>query len=203
MKYVKTLGLGTMVVMALMASAAGAASATTLDDGKGNNLEIGTKIKGSMVGTAALSSGGTTLVTCTGGALEMATENIGGESATAYATVVAGGLTWSGCSQTIHTLDGGTLEVHHKAEPSRGGTVTASLFKVTVNFLGSSCTYGMSEVKTDKKHFATLTGSDTAAVLDVSATTVKLAGGFLCPNGPKWSATYQVTSPAGLTVTAS
>lgn len=200
MKYIKAVGLAALA-MALMAFVgAGTASATTLDNGEGQHINIGTSIDASLVGSAELkSTGGSVLDTCTSGTVEGVTTTTGGINETVKGTVTPGNLTWGGCTATTDTLGGGELEIHWIAK-SRDGTVTGTTFEVTVEIASISCVYGLS--KTDSMvHLGTLTGSDTTPILEINTPVVKRSGGFLCPETTTWKATYHVTSPTGLTVT--
>jgi hypothetical protein len=199
MKYVKMLGLAAVAAMALMAFGAGTASATTLENGT-SPFSHPTIIDASLAATATLeTTGGTTLVTCTGGTIE-------GEASTGSATETVSGsvstanLTWSGCSATVDTTQGGELEIHHIAGTSNG-TLTGRTFEVTVNVFGS-CTYGLSNNDT-MRHVGTLQGDDHTAKMEISTIVFeRTEDKFLCPNEARWTATYHVTTPTGLTVTA-
>ena len=199
MKHLRTIALAVMAAMALMAFGAGTASATTLENGT-EPFTHPTEIVASLTGTARLTdSNGNLLDTCAGGGVSGPVTQTGSSTETVKGTVAAAGLTWTGCTATTHTLQGGELEIHHIAGTS-DGTVTGTTFEVTVN-IGVSCTYGLSTTDT-MVHLGTLKGDDHTPVLDIEKTVVKRGGGFLCPGTAIWDATYHVTSPTGLTVTA-
>jgi hypothetical protein len=197
MKYLKILSLAAVAAMALMAFGAGTASATKLY-GSGVALGVGTELKGSLTGSASLTTTeGTVLNTCTGSALAGKTTTAGGAAETVKGTVATSALTWSGCTNTVTTLEGGELEVHH-VTGTTNGTLTAKGFKVTVQTPFGSCVF----TAATGTHMGTLTGSTTGnATMDVNAVVTRESG--LCPSSAKWVANYAVTSPTKLTVEAS
>jgi hypothetical protein len=198
MKYIKMLGLAAMAAMALMAFVgAGTASATTLEDSKGVHP---TTISASLLGSATLESTTgsppTVFETCTTGTVH------GNPSTGSATTTVTGVATIAsgGCTATTHVLGGGDLEIHHITGTSNG-TVTGNTFEVTKSMFGASCVYGLS--KTDAMvHLGTLIGSYTTPLMEVNTILPLRAGSFLCPSETRWTATYEVTTPSGLTVTA-
>jgi hypothetical protein len=198
MKYIKMLGLAAMAAMALMAFVgAGTASATTLEDSKGVHP---TTISASLIGSAVLSNPAETSTydTCTEGTVHgepstcSATETVKGAAAVSFVT--------SSCTSTTHATEGGNLEIHHIAK-TVNGTVTGNTFKVQVTIFGVPCTYGLSKTDTNV-HVGTLTGSDTTPLMDINTIVPLREGGFLCPGEARWKATYEVTTPSSLTVTA-
>lgn len=197
MKYLKIIGLAAAAAMALMAFAAGTASATTLENGTSPYSHV-TTLHASLVGTASLeSTSGTTLDTCSEGQVK-GTASTGSATTTVTGSVSTANLTWENCTATTDTLAGGTLEVHHIAG-TNNGTVTGSGFEVTVNVFGS-CIYGLGAGSVD---LGVLEGNAHTAKLDIEAVvTEQGADKFLCPNDTVWDATYHVTTPTGLTVTA-
>ena len=168
---------------------AGTASATVLctDAACGTVYKAGTTIELNLVsGTSArLTSGGSTIATCTGSTAKGTTSS---ESGTPLTGTISS-LTWSGCSQTTHTVANGSLSVEWISE-TLNGTVTGKGSQVTVGIFGVSCTYGTGE----GTHLGTLTGGE-APILKVAATVSKTAGGFLCPSTAGWDAEYLVTEP--------
>lgn len=197
MRYLKMLGLAAAAAMALMAFGAGPAWATTLENGT-SPYSHPTQIDLSLVGTTRSdSTGGSTLDTCAGGAIQ-GIPTTGSATETVRLVVSAANTTWSGCTSTTDTTAGGTLEIHHIAGTSNG-TVTGTGFEVTVNIFGS-CTYGLGSGAVD---LGTLKGDDHTAILEIKAViTEQTEDKFLCPNDVIWAATYHVTTPSGLTVTA-
>ena len=203
MKYIKVIGLAAMA-MALMAFVgAGTASATTLDNGSGTMLEPGASIDASLSGSAELTNteGTQVLDTCTTGTIEGVTTNTGSSTETVRGDVTTENLTWANCTNPTKTLQGGELEIHW-IEGTSNGTVTGTTFEVTVSVFGVSCTYGLTNNDT-MVHVGTLNGSDTAPSIAINTSVPKRVGGFLCPSSAKWKATYNVTTPTGLTVTGS
>jgi hypothetical protein len=200
MKQLRALIMAALSVMAITASFASTASATTIENGTSPYTHP-TELVASLSGTARLTTtGGEQLSTCTGGGLSGPITQTGSSTTTVKSTVAAAALTWTGCTKTTHTLQGGELEIHHIAGTS-DGTVTGTTFEWTTAIFGVSCTYGLSTTDT-MVHLGTLKGDDHTPILEIKKTVVKLAGGFLCPGTAIWEATYHVTSPTGLTVTA-
>lgn len=195
MKHINRAAIAALSAFAVMACSVGSASATTLEDATGAHPTV---IDFSLVGSSVLSSGGTTLDTCTGGTME-GIPTTGGATTTVKEPIASANTTWSGCTKTAHTIEGGELEIHHIAGTSNG-TVTGAGFKWTRLTFGVSCVYGLSEGT--MVHFGTLTGSSATPVLHIDTEIIKREGGFLCPNTAKWKANYHVTTPSGLTVTA-
>jgi hypothetical protein len=198
MKHIRTMALAAMTAMALFAFGVGSASATTLEDANGNHP---TEIDASLVGSAVLSAG-SLVDTCTEGTVKVTNLTTGSASETVRGTVTPADLTWGNCvNEPTITVEGGELEIHHKAGTS-SGTITGTTFSVTVLVGGSvTCSYGVTN-NDSMVHLGTLTGSDTTPIIEIDTTVPKRAGGFLCPSTATWQATYHVTSPNGLTVTA-
>jgi hypothetical protein len=208
MKYVKMLGLAAVAAMALMAFlGASSASATVLCKtaetsgcaASGWDYSAGTLIKTSLEAetTATLkTTGGAIEDTCTGSTVEGNSANTGGANETVHGEVETAKLTFTGCSQTTTVLEGGELEIHHIANTDNG-TLTAKRFRVRIN-LGVNCTYGAGN-GTD---LGTLTGGS-MATMDINAVVNLQEGGFLCPSTALWQASYTVTSPEPLYISAS
>ncbi|MDQ3724680.1 MAG: hypothetical protein M3335_02115 [Actinomycetota bacterium] len=206
MKYIKMLGLAAVAAAALMAFVgAGTASATTLCTATETPCATANQInavhdniiKATLSGTAVLErTSGEALASCTVGGMEGKITNGGGSSATVSGDLTA--LTWgakgAGCNQTVHTVKLGELEIHHIAGTDNG-TVTAKNTEVTVEIFGVSCTYGSGAAL----HLGTLTGGK-SPVLHINAVVNKTAGGFLCPEDARWTATYNVTQPTPIYV---
>jgi hypothetical protein len=197
MKYLKMIGLAALAAMALMGFA-GSASATELYSGAVTQGK-GTVIDASLSGSAILeTTGGEVLNTCTGGTVKGSIENAG--SATTTVSGPISELTWSGCTRETKTIANGSLEIHHIAK-TINGTVTGKNSEVTINgIFGSSCVYGTGAAL----DLGELKGSTTNdATLAIKATVPRTAGGFLCPSTAVWNASYTVTQPTPLHVTAS
>jgi hypothetical protein len=103
-------------------------------------------------------------------------------------------MTFGGCTVTTHTIKGGSLKIN--AAGAGAGTVSSSsTIEITINVF-SSCNYGVES----GAHLGTITeGTGTGVVFNVNAVTKKLAGGFLCPETEKWTASYVLTSPLNTT----
>jgi hypothetical protein len=206
MKYIKMLGLAAVAAAALMAFVgASTASATTLCKATETPCATANQInavhnnivKASLSGTAVLEdTNNNELVSCTVGGMEGKITNGGGSAATVSGDITA--LTWgpkgAGCSQTVHTVKLGELEIHHIAGTDNG-TVTVKNTEVTVEIFGVTCTYGSGAVL----HLGTLLGG-TKPSLTINTVVKRTAGGFLCPEDARWTATYNITQPTPLYV---
>jgi RHS repeat-associated protein len=188
-------GLAVLIALGLMAFVgAGTASATALcTSSPGPCYAAGSEIESSLrFGTSAeLTSGGSTIATCTGSEVSSTTGNDIGEWIDG--SVTKEDLTWSGCSQTTATTEGGTLYVRWTS--GGNGEVKGSGFGITVMIFGVNCTYGVGEGTT----LGTITGGSEAE-MDIYGTITKTAGTFLCPSTAVWNAAYVVTSPHALFV---
>jgi len=200
MKRLKVFGLIAAAAMCAIAIGSATATATTLENGTSPYAHP-QSIEATLVGTTRLTdTGGNLLNTCTFGQIKGPVTQTGSSTTTVRTTVAFSDFTSLGCTRTTHTLQGGELEIHHIAGTS-DGTVTGTTFEVTVEIFGVSCTYGLSTTDT-MVHLATLKGDNHKPLLEINKTMVKRAGSFLCPSTVILEATYQVTSPTGLTVTA-
>jgi hypothetical protein len=185
MKHLKMMGLAAIAALGLLAFVgAGTASADLYtDEAKTIKYPIGTTIESSLVTgkSAVLKSGSTVIATCTGGSVHGTTET---ETGTVTGSVKKEDLTWTGCSQTTHTVADGKLSIESN------GTVTSSGSQVTLGIFGASCTYGTQEGTT----LGTLS-SGAEPKLVIKANIPRVAGGFLCPSTGTWEAEYVVTAP--------
>jgi hypothetical protein len=188
MKHLKMLGLAAIAALGLLAFVgAGTASADLYTDaGKTIKYKTGTTVNATLASgkSASLKSGSTTIATCTGGAVHGKTTN---ETGTVSGNVES--LTWTGCSQTTHTIANGTISI------TSGGSVSGKGNQVTLGVFGTSCTYGTGEGTT----LGTLS-SGAEPKLVINANIPRIAGGFLCPSTGTWEAEYIVTEPHALTV---
>lgn len=203
MKYLKMVGSAALAAMALMIFAPGPASATTLDNGWGEALGWGSVIDASLIGGTARieSTSGSVLDTCTGGTIQWLITDAGGAGKAVKGEVAKAGLTWSGCTSTTDTTAGGSIEISHTS--GANGTVKAGPFEVTINSLGTSCTYGASnKITTPVVHFGTLEGGNFPNLKVNTVTEERTEDKFLCPNDVVFNAEYRITTPIGLTVTS-
>jgi hypothetical protein len=188
MKYLKMFGLAAIAAMGLMAFVGASTASADLytDKAKTIKYKTGTTISATLATgkSASLKSGETTIATCTGGTVHGKTTN---ETGTVSGTIES--LTWSGCSQTTHTVAKGTLSI------STAGVVTGKGNSVTLGVFGTSCTYGTGEGTT----LGTLVSGETP-VLKINANIPRTSGGFLCPATGTWEAEYIVTTPHALYV---
>jgi hypothetical protein len=208
MKYLKMIGLAAVAASALMAFVgASTASATTLEiNGVTQNTSV--TITGSLAsGTSALledTSGfsqntckkshthGVTTKYTDEGSLKEVTGPLTGhthEEKTA-GTLPSSGLSFAECDRTVTVHDPGTLEVVHIADTTNG-TVYSENAEVT-----SGSPFGTLTCITETTHLGTLTGvSSGHATLHVNAV-------LDCGISARWTATYTVTTPTGLGVSA-
>jgi hypothetical protein len=191
MKYVKMLSLLAVAAAALMAFA-GTASAAIIEDGSGTKLGSGTKIE--STGTNAVLQAGFATIECSHSEVDGKTSNAGGAGVPVEGSITT--LAFSGCNATVKTLKTGKLILHHTS--GKNGTVTSEGAEVTVAIGSTSCVYGTPTAK----DIGSLTGGS-PATLNASASLTRISGGFLCANPASWTATYTVTTPSTLNVTAS
>jgi hypothetical protein len=204
MKHLKILGLGLMAAVALMAFVgAGTASATVLEKGGGVKMTAGEEIDASMEGTAILESGVTTMG-CSEGSGRSMIENPGGAEATVSGTTLSVALPNCGCGS--NEVTNGTFEVHSIPGTSNG-TLTGSGFTWTMNCNSPFGKYVCRYITGTNKDFGTLTGSNSTgstATVDISTTLTKEEpSSGLCYEVIAFRATYVVTAPDVLNVTAS
>ena len=140
--------------------------------------------------TVIKDTNGNTFDSCPSSTIKMATSNTGGENVAVTGSVTAANLTWSGCTWTTTTTQGGTLSVS-ATSPNGSGTVKASGFKVTVNGLLGDCVYQTGENLT----LGTVVGGN-PATLEIKGVPLTETSGF-CPTSEVWTATYVSTEPAG------
>jgi len=197
MKYLKLLGLAAVAATALIAFVgAGTASAVTLctTDEPGTTTCTGsawkvTHIEASQIGSGVLEdTSGNTLITCTTSSMTAGPMSTGGGAGTPSTGSVTA-LSFSNCNSTPVVLKKGTLSVNSSRQfISNGGEITASLFGVSCNYATSNTVLGTG-----------VQGSDT---LTINAVIKRSAGGFLCPETTKWTATFTITNhKAGIYVT--
>lgn len=195
MKDLKIWSLAAVASMALMALTASTASATTLD-GPSGVLKSSSTIDASLTGseTARLEVGSTILDECSGGTAKIVTFGESGE--TIFGTVDQNALTWSGCTRTTTTEEGGSLAIAWTS--GSNGAIVAWDFKVTVGSIFGSCIYGFGENTTA---LGTVVGGS-PATLSIGTTVYKREPSpFSCPSQATWTANYTVTSPTTLKVT--
>lgn len=192
MTHLKMLGLAAVAAIALMASAAGSASATT--------LEVGRVTQNSSVSVSAEAVFSSAIIARTDGSLANACcfNSLGwvtfgpytGTSVTGPVTI----LSFTGCERTVTVHKSGTLHVE-RIFGSTDGTVSSSGAEITV---GSP--FGTLNCKTGSGvDIGRLTGKASGnAEIDISAV---LNCGFLVPSAT-WKGSLRVTSPAGLGVSA-
>lgn len=193
-KNFKTVGHAVMAATALMAFAAGPASATVIEDGNGQLLK-GTTIDASHVGPEKLKFeiGSTVLVECLESTIEAVTTNNGSASETVKGAVAAAGWTFGECTRRVSTLAGANVEFHWAS--GSNGTLAVSGLEVTINTIFGSCVYGFGVVPASLGEVK----GGTPATLAVSTAIKKLSGP--CPSEGALTANYVFTKPTTLRVT--
>lgn len=192
MKYFKMFGLVTAAATAMMAFTIASASATTLSNGS-ETLKSGSAIDASLTGTetAKLEAGSTILDECTGGTAEGVT--FGNSGSVIFVNIEPSDLTWSGCTKTTDTEEGGSLSISWTS--GSNGSVSGSGFRVKINTIFGPCVYGLGS----GTHLGTLVGG-TPATLAINTSVTKSTGNIACPATATWTANYTVTKPSTLTV---
>jgi len=215
MKYLKVLGLATVSAMVLAAIlGAGTASATKLCSTTvdpcpaGQHWPSGTELDFSLLGSSLeTTTEGEAFSTCTKSTIKGKTTTTGSSTETVKGNITS--LTWEGCSFTTTTNKLGSLEVHKIAGTSNGTLTVGTISEETINtvFFGS-CVYGITPGASigdlTEGIGQTATTGGNPAILHVNTVTHKLSGSnFACPETVKWTATYQLTSPLGTTLSVS
>ena len=196
------LGLAAVAAMALTAFIGASSVSATV-------LCTTTPAAGTACGTgwhvdelvASLSSGSSFVVRTTSGSVQYtctvarwtATKTAtGGATTTPVDTVDKANMTWGplgeGCTTTLDTVAGGTLEVHWIGGTDNG-TVTATGFEWTTVVAGVTCVFGLEGTQS----IGDLTGG-APAVMHVGVVVVKKSGSFVCPPTQVLEGTFQVTN---------
>jgi hypothetical protein len=200
MKQLKKLGLVMTMAAALMAlGAAGSASATVLCTSAdtpgctvGHTYPVSSPLEFSQKSGASIrfTSGATTVTTCTGNSIKGKTSSTSSEVIKLKLEL----LTWTGCTQTVHTLINGEFAIQW-IKGTHSATVKAIGTQLNLFISGEKCTYGFGE----STYLGTLTKGEQPA-LTFSAPAKKLAGGGTCPAEIIWDNDLVLTSPHALYV---
>jgi hypothetical protein len=190
MNHIKKLLMTAFAVTALVA-VPGTASATIFESTSG---PLGKGIKMEMTGTNVVLKAGFATVECAHSELDGEVTSAGGASATTYVSVSNWKVTQ--CNMTVTTIRTGSKVFHFQF--GWNGGWTSSGWETRVDNHSTSCVYGTPT----ETNLGTLTGGE-PATLKGSATLPKISGGFLCASTASWTASYTVTSPTSLFVTAS
>jgi len=161
------------------------------DSAKTSPYSISTVLDLGLAGgaTTRFTDSGATIATCTGSTAKGPIAGSTGE----VNTVTLESLTWSGCSQTTHTLKAGKMEI--KWTSGNDGEVIGQESQWTLGVFGTSCSYGVGEgIK-----LGTLAGGETPT-LKIEALVPRTGGNVLCPVVVTWDAEYVVTEPHALYV---
>lgn len=204
MKNLKILGIGLMAAVALAAfGGANRASATILEKEGGIKMVKGEELDARMEGTGILEMG-IESTECGEGSSKGIVENPGGAEATVSGTTLSVTLPPCGCGS--NEISNGTFEIHSIAGTSNG-TLTGSGFTWTMNCNSPFGKYVCRYTTGSNKDFGTLTGSNSTgstATIDISTTLTKEEpSSLLCYEAIAFRATYVVTTPDVLNVTAS
>lgn len=203
MRYVKTLGLAGVAVVAMLV-VAGSASATELTSPAGAKVEVGMKIKAEA--EEPIQWNVPLGMSCSSSILEGKITNAGGSGSTVSGQITT--LTFTECGQepgkisdTVFVLTPGTFELHGNGTLTwSGGEITvlthrgAGLFKLT-----SHC-----QLKSENTDLGTLTGSNATkgtATLDVESGPIPQSSPG-CNAEIFLSGSYKITSPDYLSVDA-
>lgn len=207
MEHLKMLGLLAAASAALVVLVgASSAAATVLCK---NNLKTAscsepyaaeTFLHGVLEGTATFDMGSES-PTCTQSTFQMRVEKAGGAETSVSGPIPS--FVWGpkgeGCNQITETLRNGRLEITH-INNTDDGTVKGINTEFTLIYLGVfDCIYGMGGGTT----LGTLTGGS-PATLDVNAVMKEQEPQkFGCPDEPRLTGSYEITSPSPLYVIAS
>jgi hypothetical protein len=201
MKYLKMIGLAGLAALAVTAFVGvGTASATTLEIAGATQNKAVTLVGSLKAGTSAnlKTTSGSFQNTCTGSNVHGTTEIFTGHVVTGKLTEKENGLKFTGCANSVTVHNAGALEVTHIAGTTNG-TVFSENAEVTV-FSAEFGTY--LNCKTGATtHIGTLTGVASAAAHATLNVNAVLNCGFFVPSA-KWEATYTITTPTGLGVSA-
>jgi hypothetical protein len=205
MRYVKIIGLTVAAAMVLaMFVGASAASATVLCKesitsgcaAAGQAYPAGTVLQRSLEGSSVLSSNGNTLNTCTGGQFKSEITNAGGASSTVSGPNTT--INFENCAAVVHTESVGSLEIHHIAGTDNG-TVTESGTVTGNTIFGTNCLY---ESGTGKDLGQLQGGASPTLSINITVNEAEPKK-FICPDTRQWAATFRVTAPTPLYISAS
>jgi len=207
MRYLKPLGLATVVVMGLTAFiGAGSASATVLCSTTADPCPAGQKWPANTSFDFSVLGGGLHVTDTAGEEVDACeTSTMKGKITSAGSTTetVTGPVeetTFGICTFPTSVLERGKLEVHRIAGTSNGTVTTDGTFRWTINsiFFGS-CIFGF----TSGTSIGDITEGN-PAILHINAVVEKFSGSNLaCPTTQVMEGTYTLTSPAGTTLSVS
>jgi len=215
MKYVKMLGLAAIAAAALMAFVgASSASATVLCTVEGTGTPTGTTCPANeaykaeteihAVNKGVVKLDGALVIECNKSTIKGNTTSEGSATETVGGPITT--LTFEECTCEVKVLKAGSLEVHWinpvdeggKETGSHNGTLTSSGAEVTVLcktiFGNVHCIF-----TTNATDIGTLTGGN-PAIATANAILTQAKTDSLCPSEPRWTATYEVTTPKPLFV---
>jgi len=163
---------------------------------KANRYGTGTKVSAALkTGTAFTlkGAGGETINSCSGSSLEGSVTGAGGSGEAASIDVST--ASFKECSSAITPESLSWHSEITRPEGSSSGTETFSNLRMQMTIFGVSCVYG------GKVAFA-LKGGTQAELIAEGASIGKISGGFLCPSTLSLTATYVLSAPAPLYLTA-
>lgn len=192
MRYLRTCGLSALAVALTALAAAGAAPATTLDDGVGpmGVSEVITLVEAQPIRFHQVFGE----TECEESHVEGWITNAGGAGTAVSSEIML--LGWGKCNATVHRLKKGSFSVSHSN--GSNGNFNSNGTEVTVEYLGFHCIFTTINTK-----FGTLTGG-TPAKVDMEVTVARTGGrsGIFCGSSAVWTGSYEVTSPSTLNVTS-
>jgi hypothetical protein len=201
MKHIKTLGLGAIAAIALVAFVGvSSASATELTCGTTHHTRC-------AVGQIFHADSETILTLDAPFGNVECHVTVDGHitdpgSATTTAKAVITSIVFSNCGgTTVHTLSPGTLEIHTDTTQNDGnGTITSTGTRFTVVHLGVHCIF-----ETNNTHLGTITGSTNTghhATVDIASTVPRVGGGggVFCGSSAPLTGSYTITTPTTLVV---
>jgi hypothetical protein len=192
MKYLKTLGPGSVVAIALLAFA-GIAQATTLTSPAGTQMKEGEFVNGELVGSASL-HGAFVTIKCGKASGEGIITNAGSSTTTVKGEIFLG--TFSECNYPVTVLSTGTTEVHTVGASANGnGTLTSSGAKVKLETSVGTCVF-----TTNGTHLGEVVGGSPARLKILTAKIPRTEGNFLCGSSGTLTAELVATSPSTVLV---
>jgi hypothetical protein len=204
MKYLKTLTLVAVAVMALMAVAGAAtSSASVLKQRTSSGIDtiaIGTELELTLEKETSMffeDAFGLTAMTCTGSIIKVKLERV---TPTGQPKGKVSSFPLSPCGHTVDTEAGGELEIRNIAGTTNGTVFSSGLKIKTFNtLLNQNCIINTGA--------GTDIGTLTAASSPTGKATLDINGlmpmeGCSASNG-RWTGKYELTKPVGLVVEAS
>ena len=193
MKYLKTLAVAAVALMAFASSASATHLTVTTENGIQDQVPFNSTLTGHLeAGTEA------TLKSSFIGEVKCAASTIAGRvtragSATETVAVEVTELTFTSCNGTVTVLKKGTLEIHTEKEVSNGnGTLTSNGAEVTVELAGLHCIFTTSNTDVGQVK-GTHSGSVEAKAESAPIPRTGGRSGAFCGSSATWNAAYTIT----------